>query len=125
MDRIDLCVEVPRVPYEHFIAPPSSETSQMVQERVCAARAIQQERFASSERITNAEMRNSDIDHYCVLPSDAQDILGRAVHQMSLSARSYYRVIKIARTIADLDAVEHISVRHIAESLQYRHKPLI
>ena len=125
IDRIDLCVEVPHVSYEHLSSKISGETSECVRERVCNARAIQRERFHSAERITNAEMRNSDIDQHCVLSSDAQGLLGKAVHQMSLSARSYYRLIKIARTIADLDKAEHISVQHIAESLQYRHKPLI
>ena len=79
-------------------------------------------RFVGSERITNAEMRNTDVDRHCTLDSSAHDLLGRAVHQMSLSARSYYRVLKIARTIADLDGAECIALEHVAESLQYRHK---
>ena len=125
MDRIDLCVEVPKVEYVHLSSRVGGETSSSVRERVCRARDVQCMRFVGSERITNAEMRNTDVDRHCALDSNAHDLLGRAVHQMSLSARSYYRVLKIARTIADLDGAECIALEHVAESLQYRHKRLI
>ncbi len=125
MDRIDLFVDVPRVTYDHLRASSSAEASCVVRERVSRAREIQKQRFNSKGTITNAEMRNVDTDQWCVLENDARDLLGKAVGRLSLSARGYYRILKIARTIADLEYCEPISLSHVAESLQYRHKPFI
>jgi magnesium chelatase family protein len=93
------------------------------------ARKIQEERFASIREVsrretinTNTEMRNAHIKKYCVLSREAEGILLRAAQGFQLSARSYYKVIKIARTIADLEGVSHIVPGHIAEALQYRPK---
>lgn len=124
MDRMDMCVEVPRVEYEHLSQRTLGESSSSVRERVCRARDIQRERFASDDRITNSEMRNADVEEHCKLATDAQHLLGQAVHQMGLSARSYYRILKVSRTIADLDNVQTIALQHVAEGLQYRKKDL-
>ncbi|MEK7649066.1 MAG: YifB family Mg chelatase-like AAA ATPase [Patescibacteria group bacterium] len=125
MDRIDLFVDVPRVSYDHLSASSYSEQSSVVRERVAQARSIQKQRFASNTYTTNAEMRSIDIDRWCTLENDARNLLGKAVGQLSLSARSYYRILKIARTIADLEGSSCVALSHVAESLQYRHKPLI
>lgn len=123
LDRIDLHVEVPRLKFEKLseeIAP--GETSDIIRKRVESARQIQKERFAGSATITNSEMPGQEIKNFCQLNSSCADLMKQALTSLHLSARSYYRIIKVARTIADLENSETIAPNHIAEALQYRFK---
>ncbi|MCL4200830.1 YifB family Mg chelatase-like AAA ATPase [Patescibacteria group bacterium] len=121
IDRIDLHVQVPVVPSHKLgidMAP--AEPSKAVQKRVQRARDIQTKRFAGTKVTCNGEMSTKLVREYCVLPSDVGDFLRQAVAKMGLSARSYYRILKVSRTISDLAGATHIRLQHVAEALQYR-----
>ena len=123
LDRIDLHVEVPRIKFEKLseeAAP--GETSDTIRKRVEGARQIQKQRFANSKTITNSEMSGQEIKEFCQLAPSCVDLMKQALASLHLSARSYYRIIKVARTIADLENSEKIAPNHIAEALQYRFK---
>lgn len=122
LDRIDLHIEVPRVKFEKLTTETEGESSTQIRERVEAARQIQNERFQDLSIGTNAEMTAKEIKEFCVIDADSQEILRNAVEQLHLSARSYHRILKVSRTIADLAGVEKIETVHIAEALQYRAK---
>ncbi len=122
LDRIDLHIEVTRVEYDKLISSTKSESSTQILQRVTAARQKQSQRFTGSKIFTNAEMGIKDIQRYCVMPPEGSELLKQAVQQMHLSARSYHRLLKLARTIADLAGEKNIGFAHIAESLQYRPK---
>ncbi|RPD39260.1 YifB family Mg chelatase-like AAA ATPase [Chitinophaga barathri] len=121
LDRIDLHIEVVPVSPAAFSRNLPAETSSQIRERVIAARAIQWERFAQQTSIySNAQMNARQLHHYCRLPPDARDLLSLAMKKLQLSARAYERIIKVSRTIADLDGATDISPGHIAEAIQYR-----
>lgn len=122
LDRVDMYIEVPKVPTEDFKASQVvlAESSSDVQKRVQVARDIQSERFKNFWISSNSEMSSKDIKLQCVLDSESEWILQNAVKSMNLSARSYYRILKLSRTIADLEMSEHILSSHILESLSYR-----
>lgn len=122
LDRIDLHVEVPRVEFEKLSQDKLSESSKEIRERVCAARERQAYRFKNLPITTNTEMKNKEIKEFCQLDDFSLDLLRQAITQMRLSARSYYRLLKLARTIADLSASDKIKTEHVAEALQYRIK---
>ncbi|MCP4652039.1 MAG: YifB family Mg chelatase-like AAA ATPase [Candidatus Omnitrophica bacterium] len=124
LDRIDLCVEVPVVDIKELScddkAPDFLESSKVIRERIIMARKIQQKRFSSETIYTNAEMGNKQIKKYCYLSREVSQILIKAGANFNLSARSYYKMIRVARTISDLEGVKEISASHMAEALQYR-----
>jgi magnesium chelatase family protein len=120
LDRIDLHVEVPRLPYEKITDASPSESSAEVKRRVEKARSLQTARFGSSK--TNSEMTVVELRQFCLLQPNASNMLRAATSQYSLSGRSLHRLLKVARTIADLAGVEQISEMHLAEALQYRPK---
>jgi magnesium chelatase family protein len=121
LDRIDLYLEVPAVSYEKLASKDLAESSGVIRQRVAKARNIQQKRFAKEKGvIVNSEMNLRQIKKHCPLGQESQDLLQRAMFNLRLSARAYYRVIKLARTIADLESSESIQPRHLAEALQYR-----
>ena len=123
LDRIDLHVEVPVVEAKDFsLTTAGAEPSKKIRERVLTARALQRQRFSEENIFTNAEMKNSHIKKYCQLLKEAKQILNQATANFHLSARSYFKMIKVARTIADLEGASAISAGHIAEALQYRFK---
>lgn len=122
LDRIDLHVEVPRIKFEKLSEEYSGEPSKDMRERVEKARQIQKERFKNSKTITNSEMSSEQIKIFCLLDQGCISLLKNAVSNLHLSARSYYRIIKVARTIADLVEQENIRPEHIAEAIQYRFK---
>lgn len=120
LDRIDIHVEVPAVPYKDLMSTMGGESSETIRNRVQAARDIQAERFKSNKIHCNARMSNRHIKIYCSIDEDSDLLLESAVDKLGLSARAYSRILKIARTIADLDGEDDISVRHISEAIQYR-----
>ena len=120
LDRIDIHIEVPRVDYEKLSADRRGEPSEAIQQRVEAARARQRQRLASAGKQSNADMGPAEIRRFCRPDEIGQNLLKHAMQQMALSARGYHRVLKVARTIADLEASEAILPQHIAEALQYR-----
>lgn len=122
LDRIDIHVEVPRVEIEKLSNAELAESSATIRERVIAARKIQQNRFKETPITNNSEMTNREIRSYCKLPEDAKKLFTDACKQLQLSARSYHRLLKVSRTIADLDSSETIESHHIAEALQYRRR---
>lgn len=122
LDRIDLYVDVSPVKFDQLKSQKSEESSAEIRSRVTRAKKIQYERFKDLAISSNAEMGNQEIKKYCQIPADAQQLLDLAVKQMNLSARGYHRVLKTARTIADLAGREDILMDDVAESLQYRKK---
>jgi magnesium chelatase family protein len=124
MDRIDIFVDVPRVEYEKLVQPPAAEGSAVVRERVRTARDVQRSRFADRRLASNAEMGPVEVWDHCGIEDGARSLLQLAMNQLSLSARGYHRVLKVARTIADLAGSEQIRTQHLAEALQYRPRTL-
>lgn len=122
LDRIDLQVEVPRVKFDKLTSTQPAEASAKIRQRVEQARKIQQSRFKKLPIYTNSEMQNAEIRQHCQLDVKTMSLLRTAVSQMHLSARAYNRILKLGRTIADLEASEKITMEHIAEALQYRMK---
>ncbi len=124
MDRIDIFVEVPPVEYEKLVDEEAAEDSEAVRERVKRAREMQGCRFGKGAAHFNSEMGASDIWKVCNLDDSARSLLQTATNQLNLSARAFHRIVKVSRTIADLDNSETICVSHLAEALQYRSRGL-
>lgn len=122
IDRIDLHVSVPAVKVEKLTEFKSSEKSEAVQKRVQKARDIQLSRFKELPIKSNSEMGNHQVKIFCPINAGVINFLRQAVSRLGLSARSYYRVIKVSRTIADLENAKEIQINHVAEALQYRPK---
>ena len=133
LDRIDIHIEVPAVQYKELRGGSAAEGSAEIRARVLAARERQHARFlevgartkgsgraASRAVYANAQMTTQQIRIHCELSSDAERLLERAMQQQGLSARAHDRILKVARTIADLEAEDSIAVKHIAEAIQYR-----
>ncbi len=120
LDRIDLMVEMPAVGYAQLQNAAPSESSATIKERVVQAHQIQLKRYANEGIYFNAQLSASQIETYCKLGREEQTLLHTAFTQMDLSARAYHKILKVARTAADLDNSPDITIRHIAEVLQYR-----
>jgi len=120
IDRVDLFIEVPQLKFEKLITSDEEDLSTRIRERVERARQIQKERFINDKIFTNSEMQIPQIRKYCQIDSKSQNILKRFVDSGKLSARGYHRVLRVAKTIADLDNSEKIGYTHLAEALMYR-----
>ncbi|SMC90061.1 YifB family Mg chelatase-like AAA ATPase [Papillibacter cinnamivorans] len=120
LDRIDLHVEVPSLDFEELKSRPHAESSASVRERVNAAREIQQKRYEGREIDCNARMAPDLIGTYCALDAECEELMRLAFDRLGLTARSYDRILRVARTIADLDGAEKIAAAHLAEAIQYR-----
>lgn len=120
LDRIDLHVEVPRVLYDDLQYKAGGESSRQIRERILKARGIQQQRFAATSLRVNAEMGTAQVRRYCALNAASEQLMKDAFTRLHLSARAYDRVLKVARTIADLEDSASIEMQHLAEALQYR-----
>jgi len=120
LDRIDLHIEVPAVPFQDLSEKQRGESSEDIRQRVLNARRIQQDRFQDTYIQTNAEMGAQHVQTHCDVDESGLKLLEQAVNRLGMSARAYNRILKISRTIADLDGQEHIQNAHIAEAIQYR-----
>ncbi len=121
MDRIDLHIEVTPVDYGELASEIKMETSQEVRKRVIKARTMQLERFSVIDSVySNAQMNSKLIHQFCEVPEDAKELLKLAMNKLNLSARAYTRILKMARTIADLEGLNEINAGHISEAIQYR-----
>jgi magnesium chelatase family protein len=125
LDRIDIHVEVPRVPFEKLSSQRTGEPSATVRARVEAARTIQRNRFESTNLQTNSDMGPAEIRQFCPLDETSTNLIKAAMQQMQLSARAYHRILKLARTITDLAGSEQIQTPHIAEAIQYRPRRMV
>ena len=120
MDRIDIHVEVPAVPYKDLMKESYAESSRDIRRRVSGARDLQSKRFARAKIFSNAKMSSRHIKTHCQIDDASRRLLESAIDKLGLSARAFNRVLKIARTIADLAGNPDLEVDHISEAIQYR-----
>jgi len=120
MDRIDIHIEVPAVKYQDLANRTAGESSRDIKKRVDAARKIQLNRFKGTRIYSNAQMTNRHIKKFCQIDEGSQKLLEMAIDKFGLSARAYTRILKVARTIADIEGKEDIEAAHLSESIQYR-----
>jgi magnesium chelatase family protein len=125
LDRIDIFVDVPHIDYEKLTEDKPGETSDRVRARVKVAHDIQLERFGGSKLQCNADMTPKEVKEFCTVEPAAQSLISAAMKQIHLTARAFHRILKLSRTIADLEHSDLIRTHHVAESLQYRHKEII
>jgi magnesium chelatase family protein len=121
LDRIDIHIEVVPVPFRQLSELREAEKSSVIRDRVIAARGIQETRFSESNGMySNAQMSSRMLRKYCRINDDGQALLKNAMEKLGLSARAYDRILKVSRTIADLDQSENIQAQHLAEAINYR-----
>ena len=120
LDRIDIQVEVPNVKYSKLENEQPSESSEKIRERVNKARKIQLERYKENGIFSNSELTPKLMNKYCKLDENGKKIMKNAIEKLGLSARAHDRILKVSRTIADLDEKKNIEAKHVAEAVQYR-----
>ena len=120
LDRIDIHVEVPAVPFRELKDSADGTNSDQMRERVEVARDVQRQRFTDQPAMVNGKMSPRQIRQFCKLGSDAENLLKTAMEEMGLSARAHDRILRVARTIADLDAADTIRSEHLSEAINYR-----
>ncbi len=120
LDRIDIQIEVPSVRYQELVSDKDVQSSANIRKKVSVARTMQKERFKDQPTMANAQMSSKQVKKYCVLDKPAETILYQAMTELRLSARGHGKILKAARTIADLDESERIKVEHVSEAIQYR-----
>jgi len=125
LDRIDIFVDVPHIDYEKLTEDRPGESSDKVRTRVKAGHEIQLERFQGTKLRCNADMTPKEVKEFCVVEPSAQNLLRAAMKQLHLTGRAFHRILKLSRTIADLEHSNIIKTHHLAEALQYRHKEII
>jgi len=120
LDRIDIHLEVPAVPFKDLAQDRAREDSTAVRERVAAARARQHDRYKTEGLFCNAQLRPRQLKRHCEIGDDSRRLIELAMTRLGLSARAYHRILKVARTIADLDDQDRLSPAHVSEAIQYR-----
>jgi magnesium chelatase family protein len=121
LDRIDIQIEVPRLDYKELVnKDKKSDTSEEIRKRIEKARKIQLTRFKNRHIFSNSQMNRKDIEKYCQLSQEGWNLLSQAMEKLKLSARAYDKILKLSRTIADLNFTDEIQTIHIAEAIQYR-----
>ena len=120
LDRIDIHIEVPAVPFNELTNGPPGTSSAQIREQVEQARSIQSRRFENSRTNTNAQMSSRELRQHCVLGKVEIELMRTAVTEMGLSARAHDKILRVARTIADLEASENIQAHHVQEAINYR-----
>lgn len=120
LDRIDIHIEVQQVKYDEIECNSNGESSENIKRRVDIARKIQNERYKEFGIYSNSELTSSLIEKYCKLNDDSKSMLKKAFEKLGLSVRAYHKILKVARTIADLESSENIQTKHVAEAIQYR-----
>jgi magnesium chelatase family protein len=120
LDRIDLHIEVPAVRYEELSGKVPGEPSDAIRARVEAARSVQRERFGKSKASCNARMSSRQMKEHCNLDEPSQELLRMAISELNFSARAYERILKVARTVADLAERDQIEAEDVSEAIQYR-----
>ena len=120
LDRIDLQIEVPRLKFEKITGDQLAEKSKTIKERILKARQIQLKRLKNTQIFTNAEMNNQQLKKFCPIGKSEKELLRLAINKMNFSPRIYFRLLKVARTIADLENTKDINVNHLAEAIQYK-----
>ncbi len=120
LDRMDLCTEAPKIAYDDLKGTVKEESSEEIRERVCRARKIQTRRYAGTRVLSNAMLGSGDLEQYCALDAEGEALMRKAFLALDLTARTYHKILKVARTIADLDGSEHIRAPHLKEAAGYR-----
>ena len=120
LDRIDIHIEVPQLKYDKIENDSVSENSEIIKKRVNLAKKIQNDRYKEYSIFSNSELTTNFIEKYCKLNTESKHIMKKAFDKLGLSVRAYNKILKVARTIADLDSSENILTQHIAEAIQYR-----
>ena len=120
LDRIDIHLEVPRLKYEHLTDKRRGESSETVRKRVDAVRLIQNNRYKNDNILFNAHLEPKELEKYCILDKEAEELLKLAILELGISARAYDKILKVSRTIADLDGKETIEAHHVSEAISYR-----
>ena len=120
LDRIDIHIDVPAVKFKELASDAHGESSEDIRERVVRARRIQLERFVGERIFSNAQMTPRLIRKFCVIDSASKGLLENAITRLGLSARAYDRILKVSRTLADLEGKEKIETEHVSEAIQYR-----
>jgi magnesium chelatase family protein len=120
MDRIDIHIEVPAIKFNEIASETPAEPTTAIRERVTRPRMIQHDRFKTDGIYANAHMKPRHIRRYCKIDEDSLRLMEMAMNRLGLSARAYSRILKVARTIADLEGAERIEQHHISEAIQYR-----
>jgi magnesium chelatase family protein len=120
LDRVDIHLEVPAVRYKELTDERRGESSAAIRERVNLARDVQRRRFAGSGIHCNAQMTTRGVERYCAPDAEGEKLLRTAIEKLGLTARAYHRVLKLARTIADLAGEEAVAAGHVSEAIQYR-----
>jgi magnesium chelatase family protein len=120
LDRIDIHIEVPTVPFKELTLDPLREDSKAIRERVHRARKMQVERYKREGIYCNSQLNPKQLKKYCELDDDSQKLFEMAMNKLSLSARAYHRILKVSRTIADLDQRGRIGAQDVSEAIQYR-----
>ena len=117
---MDLCTEAPKIAYDDLKGTVKEESSEEIRERVCRARKIQTRRYAGTRVLSNAMLGSGDLEQYCALDAEGEALMRKAFLALDLTARTYHKILKVARTIADLDGSEHIRAPHLKEAAGYR-----
>jgi len=120
LDRIDIHIEVPSIRYKDLVGKDAGESSEIIEERIVRARARQKKRFDGHDTLLNAGMSDKQIKECCIIDEDSRKLIEMAIDKLGFSARAYTRILKVARTIADLEEEKDIRSCHIAEAIQYR-----